>query len=334
MSWCDGIIKSMQRTTVGVVRGGPSSEYDISLLSGAEVLRELDRSRYEPKDIFISKDGAWHMQGVEVPPDKALRGIDVVFNALHGEYGEDGTVQRLFDMHGVPYTGSGSVPSAIAFNKHHAKEVAKKLGFKVAQGVLIEADSIERAEEEALRAFRAMCGPWIIKPVASGSSMGVVVAKDFKSLIEGIVEASAISPRILVEEYISGREATCGVIDGYRGEEVYGLFPIEIVRPKNTTHWTRTAKYDGSSQEICPGNFSAKEKQDITEFSKAIHKELGLSHYSRSDFILSPRGIYFLEVNTLPGLTSESLLPKAIKAGGSTLSAFFTHVIELARGKK
>ena len=323
----------MQRTVVGVVRGGPSSEYDISLLSGAEVLRELDRSKYEPKDIFIGKNGAWHVQGVEVSPDRALRGIDVVFNAIHGEYGEDGTVQRLLDMHGIPYTGSGTVPSAIAFNKHQTKEVAKRLGFKVAQGVLVEADSREKAEDEALRVFKAMCGPWIVKPVASGSSMGVVVAKDFHSLIDAIAEASAISPRILVEEYITGREATCGVVDNFRGEDVYGLFPIEIIRPKDTSHWSRTAKYDGSSQEICPGNFSAEEKHKLVEFSKAIHKELQLSHYSRSDFILSPRGIYFLEVNTLPGLTSESLLPKAIKAAGGTLSEFFTHIIELARGK-
>lgn len=324
----------MQKTIVGVVRGGPSSEYDISLLSGAEVLKALDTNRYEPKDIFISKEGVWHVSGREVAPDQALRGVDVVFNALHGEYGEDGRIQRIFETYGIPYTGSGPVPSSIAFNKHQAKDVAKKLGFKVAQGVLIEADTEEKAEAEALRAFKAMCGPWIVKPAASGSSMGVVVAKDFHSLVSAIREASTISSLILVEEYLGGREATCGVIDDFRGEATYGLFPIEIIRPKNTTHWTRAAKYDGSSQEICPGNFSAEEKQKIIEYSKAIHTELGLSHYSRSDFILTPRGIYFLEVNTLPGLTAESLLPKAVKAAGATLTDFFTHIIELARAKK
>ncbi len=324
----------MQKAVVGVVRGGPSSEYDISLLSGAEVLKALDRDRYEPRDIFISQNGLWHLGGVEVPIDRALRGVDVVFNALHGEYGEDGKIQRLLDMYGVPYTGSGPVPSAVAFNKHHTRDIAQRLGLKVAQGFVVSPQDQDEIEADALRIFNKFSGPWMVKPAASGSSMGASVAKDFNSLIEGIGHAQNIAPTVLVEEFIRGREATCGVIDNFRGEEVYALFPIEIIPPQDDAHWTRTAKYDGSSQEICPGNFSDSEKQQLAEFSKAIHKEMALSHYSRSDFIVTPRGIYFLEVNTLPGLTSESLLPKAVKAAGSTLSDFFTHVIELARGKK
>ena len=324
----------MHKTVVGVVRGGPSSEYDISLLSGAQVLQSLDKAKYEAKDIFISKDGIWHMGGVEVSPDRALRSIDVVFNALHGEYGEDGTIQRLLDTYGVPYTGSRSVPSAIAFNKHHTKEIAKKLGIKTAYGFVVEPTNEEEIEADALRVFNAFGGPWMIKPAASGSSMGARVAKDFHALIDGIAHAQTIAPTVLVEEYIKGREATCGVADHFRGEDVYAFFPIEIIRPKDTDHWSRASKYDGSTQEICPGNFSANEKGMIAQYAKAIHKELALSHYSRSDFIISPRGVYFLEVNTLPGLTSESLLPKAIHAAGGTLSDFFTHIIELARSKK
>lgn len=323
----------MQRTVVGVVRGGPSSEFDISLLSGAEVLRALDRTRYEPRDIFIGKDGTWHVAGIAVSPDRALRGIDVVFNALHGEYGEDGTIQRLFDTYGIPYTGSGPVASALAFNKHHAKESARKSGLRVAQGLLIEPGSSQEVERDALSVFHKFPGPWMVKPAASGSSMGAAVAKDFLQLVETIQHAQSVGAKVLVEEYIKGREATVGVLDNFRGEDVYALFPVEIIPPAGNLHWTRQAKYDGSSQELCPGNFSRDEKDALADFAKRVHKDMGLSHYSRSDFIISPRGIYFLEVNTLPGLTSESLLPKAVKAAGASLTDFFTHLIELARGK-
>src|SRR4051812_44959822 len=118
------------RTVVGVLRGGPSSEYEISLLSGANVLASIDQEKYEPRDIFIDKDGQWHVHGVGVSPEKALRGIDVAFNVLHGEYGESGDVQKILDVSGTPYTGSDAFSSTIAFNKHATKEIVKKLGVK------------------------------------------------------------------------------------------------------------------------------------------------------------------------------------------------------------
>jgi D-alanine-D-alanine ligase len=226
------------------------------------------------------------------------------------------------------------VPSALSFHKQHAKEAAQRAGAKVAQGLVIAPESEEEIERDAMAVFNKFSGPWMVKPVAAGSSMGASVAKDFLSLVETIGRARQIGSSVLVEEYIKGREATCGVVDNFRGEDVYALFPIEIIPPAGTMHWSRTAKYDGSSQELCPGNFSASEKEELADLSKRVHKAMGLSHYSRSDFIVSPRGVYFLEVNTLPGLTSESLMPKAIKAAGATLTDFFTHLIELALGTR
>lgn len=324
----------MQRTVVGVLRGGPSSEYEVSLNSGATVLAELDRNRFEPRDIFIGRDGIWHVGGRALPIDKALQGADVIFNALHGEFGEDGQVQRILDTYGMPYTGSGSIASAIAISKHRTKDVLSPLGIRMAQGVLISPDDEEQLEIDALRIFNAFPAPWVVKPAGAGSSVGVSVAKDFTSLIPAIRAAQEIGEKVLVEEFVRGKEATVGVADHFGGEETYAFFPVEIIPPGGALCWTYDAKYDGSSQEICPGNFTPAQKEELTKTAKRVHKALGLSHYSRSDFIVTPHGAYFLEVNTLPGLTSESLLPKAVRAAGATLTEFFSHLIDLAIGKK
>lgn len=324
----------MQRVAVGVLRGGPSSEYEVSLQSGATVLNELDRAKYEPIDIFISRDGTWNRSGKELPISKALQGIDVVFNALHGEYGEDGTVQRILDMFGVPYTGSQSVPSAVAFNKQQAKDALKGSKIKMAQGINLQIGDAGDIESDALDIFKTLPPPWVVKPVSAGSSVGTTVAQDYHALTDALRTISAVHPNILVEEYIRGREATCGVADAFRNEQVYAFFPIEIIPPKGELCWSYESKYNGSSQEICPGNFTEAQKLEIADIARRVHTDMGLRHYSRSDFIVTPKGIYFLEVNTLPGLTSESLFPKAVKAAGMKLADFFDHLLNLARNKK
>lgn len=321
------------RTVVGVLRGGPSNEYDVSLKSGAHVLSALNRETYDPKDIFIDRSGVWHLQGIAMEPERALRSIDVAFNAMHGEYGEDGEVQRLLEALNVPYTGSNATSSALAFNKHRTKQVASKLGIKTAHGALIDREKITDMEKTALAIFRSLPHPLIVKPVIGGSSVGMTLVNNYHALEYALERGFAVSPQVLVEEYIPGKEATVGVIDHFRGEEVYALMPIEIIPPPESSFFDYDAKYSGASIERVPGNFTHDEKHQLQEFSKNIHRELGLSHYSRSDFIVSKRGIYFLEVNTLPGLTSESLLPKALHAVGSGMSHFLDHLITLARKK-
>jgi D-alanine-D-alanine ligase len=320
------------RTVVGVFRGGPSSEYEVSLKTGMSVLESLDREKYEPKDLFIDRSGEWHLHGVAVPPEKALHGIDVAFNAMHGEFGEDGTVQRLLDRLQVPYTGSGSMASATAFNKHLTKEQAKKLGVKTAPSIVVEAD--EDTEALAHRIFRSFPHPAVVKPLAGGSSVGTNVANNFHQLHYALDEGFKISPRVLVEEYIKGREATVGVLDHFRGQRAYALMPVEIIPPARHSFFSYEAKYGGETIERVPGNFTNAQKTELERLAKLVHEGLGLDHYSRSDFIISRRGIYFLEVNTLPGLTKESLLPKALHAVGAKLSDFLDHVIQLARKKK
>ena len=159
--------------------------------------------------------------------------------------------------------------------------------------------------------------------------LGIAIARDHAGLLAAFSEAATHGHSILIEEFIPGIEATCGVIEGFRGQELYALPPIEI-RSKNA-FFDFEAKYQGESEEIVPATFSDKLKREIEELARKLHRALGLRHYSRSDFIIHPRrGIYFLEVNTLPGLTEESLMPKALKAVGSSLPEFSDHLIKLA----
>jgi len=296
------------RTVVAVLRGGPSFEYDTSLKTGAAVLDALDKEKYEPRDIFIDRNGQWHMHGIGVPPEKALFGTDVVFNALHGHYGEDGQVQRLLEQLGVPYTGSSAVASAVSFNKQQTKYLAQNLGVKVAHGIMVE--NTGDIETLAHTLFRTFPHPAIIKPVTGGFSQGTTIAENFNQLQYALAKAFDFAPQALVEEYIKGRDATVGVIQNFRNESAYALLP--------------------APNEI----LSQKEKNSLIAIAKKIHEGLGLSHYSESDFVVSKRGIYFLEVNTLPNLAKESLFHKSINAVGSSFSHFLDHVIGLARNKK
>lgn len=321
----------MHKIRVGVIRGGPSNEYDVSLKTGATVLNNLPE-KYHVRDILIDRSGVWYMNGLPVTPHETLTHIDVAFNALHGNYGEDGKIQHIFESHGIPFTGSGSFASALGMNKYLSKEIYKKEKIKTPQSKLIE--SLAEVSKEAHKIFRAFPLPVVIKPISSGSSVGVTIVKDFSSFEKAVRDAFEHSEAVLVEEFIKGREATCGVIDNFRDQKHYALPPIEI-RPHGDTFFDYAAKYQGKSDEIVPGNFSGAEKRELEALAIAAHKALGLRHYSRSDFIIHPkRGIFILETNTLPGLAQESLMPKALKAVGASISHFLDHIVQLAISKK
>lgn len=317
-----------QKTRVGVLRGGPSREYEVSLKTGEAVLKNLPE-HYLGVDVFISRDGIWHHHGLPKKPLQVLKHLDVVFNAMHGEYGEDGKVQQILDYHQVPYTGSQSFASALAMNKALAKEVYRRQGIKTPVAMVVTASKYRAKDIHSI--FRSLHLPAIVKPIASGSSSGVEKAQDFHELEESLSRVLAEFGSALIEEFISGREATCGVVENFRGQKLYSLLPVEIIRPAEKGFFDYEAKYGGDSQEICPGNFSSIEKDEIQRLAKAAHQALGLRHYSRSDFIVnSRRGIYTLETNTLPGLTSESLFPKSLQAVGADLPSFLDHLIQSA----
>ena len=321
------------KISVAVLRGGPSSEYDVSLKSGASVLKHLSE-KYTAHDILIDKAGVWHRGGVPKLPAKALHNIDVVFNAMHGEFGEDGKVQQILDSLNVPYTGSRALASALGMNKALSKKTFIDADILTPDSIVVDSPKdIEGDVEEILKTFDL---PVVVKPNAAGSSVGVSIARDRKSLLAGIKEAFKYGKQVLVEQYIEGREATCGVIENFRGEDVYTLLPVEIVPQKKQEFFDFNAKYSDTegASEICPGNFDQKTTEMIQNMAAAAHKALGLRHYSRSDFIVTTKAVYILETNTLPGLTAQSLLPKSLVAVGATFSQFLDHLISLALKRK
>lgn len=323
---------------VGVLRGGMSDEFEVSIKTGSNIINSLPKDKYKPVDILITKDGTWHIGGVPMELTDIKINIDVAFNALHGEYGEDGKVSRILEEHGIPYTGSEAVPSSLAINKHMAKEVFKRAGMKTPPGMMIEdyRDSTivgeihQKIEELAHRIFRSIPPPWVLKPARGGSSINTFIAKNFHELVESLTKLFSYGGDLVVEQYIKGKEATVGVVRGFRNEKYYPLMPIEI-RPRNRSFFDYDAKYKGESDEIVPGSFSRAEKEELERLAVLAHTALGLNDYSRSDFIVTPSGaIYILEINNLPRLTKESLISKALEAAGSSTSELADHLITLA----
>lgn len=316
----------MQKLRVGVVRGGPSSEYEVSLRSGATILRHLSPEKYEPLDILLTKNGEWIVDGLLTDLPTLAHRVDLIWNSLHGEFGEDGKFQRQLEHFGIPYTGSSSLPSAIAMNKALTKERFRDLGIRTPHGVVIEEE--HDVEEAVFQVFKNYAMPVVVKPTSAGSSVGVTIAENYEELLAGVERAREWGA-VLIEEMIRGKEATCAAIDA-EDDTVMALHPIEIIPAKGKDFFDYEAKYEGKSREVCPGNFTIGEMDELRSLAARIHRGLGLRHYSRSDFIVSPRGIYALEVNTLPGMTEASLVPLALRTAGVEISEFIDHVIGLA----
>lgn len=323
----------MRGTVIGVLRGGPSREHEVSLKTGHAILTQLPEDRYTTRDIYIDKEGAWHERGRPTTPERVLPSVDAVVIGLHGEYGEDGEVQKLLERYGVPYTGSDSFGSYVAMHKVLTKERAKDLGLLTPKYRFIEEGmDTHAAAAEIVRSFHQ---PVIVKPLQWGSSVGITIVGGFQpvhSAIDSLLESGAGG--VLVEELIRGTEATAGVVENLRGEALYALPPIEIIPPERD-FFSYSAKYSGATREIVPGRFTKPVQEELMRMARAMHEGLDLRHYSRSDFIVSPKGIYFIETNTLPGMTSESLLPKSLAAIGVSFPEFLSHLVDLAlKGKK
>jgi len=325
----------MSAIRVGVLRGGVSNEYDVSLKTGGSVLGVLPVHKYKGVDILMEKDGTLVVNGIRSKFGDLSRHVDVVFNALHGEFGEDGRVQQLLEASQIPYTGSSALASSLGMNKIISKEFAEKAGMKAPKHILLRREELEGLDiaEFSLNLFKSISQPRIIKPIFGGSSIGMTFASNYEKLRQGIEEGFKEEDVIMLEEHILGREVTCGVIDNFRGEKTYALPVVEIVPPEENDFFDYDAKYGGKSREICPSYLPIEIKKKVEKMAVKIHEHLGLRHYSRSDFIIGRNHIYFLEVNTLPGLTKESLLPKSLDVIGLNMSEFVDHIIRLALNK-
>jgi D-alanine-D-alanine ligase len=318
---------------IGVLLGGPSSEHDVSVLSGLNVIRALEGT-FDVVPIFITRTGEW-LFGAErqwMHPAEALLRVDGVFNALHGEYGEDGHVQHILERAHIPYTGASSLASAIAMNKAMAQDILIKAGLRMPRSIVLGKDNLDT---RAVLAFGAP--PWIVKPRSRGSSVGVSKVQTREELPAAFAKALAVDTHLIVQEFIPGREITCGVIEGLNGKAHMALAPIEIIPPADAAFFDYQVKYNGKTQEICPAEFYGAMLKKIQDTALTAHLALGLRHYSRTDMIIktpehtrrAPE-LYVLEVNTLPGLTSESLFPRAARHAGLTFPDLINHLVKLS----
>lgn len=317
----------MNRYRVGILRGGLDSQYASSMRTGAFVLEHIDRNRFNPIDIVIARNGEWIIDGRARMPEHILSSLDVVFNALHGAFGEDGTVQRLLERYGVAHTGSKAFASAISMNKVQTKNFLKHTGIKTPQHVQVSRDSINdlgRISEKIIDTF----GPqYIIKPVSSGGSTGTMSVKNPSLLQQALSDALSVHDEVMVEVKVPGREATCGVVEKFRDKSIYVLPSVEITLPPGADHQTEEIKSSGSSIDFCPSRFDSDTKNELERVATEVHREIGLSQYSRSDFIVADDGIYFLEVNSLPQLSPNTLFTKSLVAIGADYSDFITHLL-------
>ncbi len=338
----------MTKPLVAVLRGGPSSEYDVSLRTGAGMLSHIDRERFAVRDIVIRKDITWTSNGrVFASPQEALDGVDVALIGLHGTYGEDGTVQALLDENNIPYVGTGAAASRIGMSKAltHAKVVdVLKSPVVVAPRYVIAQDMWRTQGDMCMTTLKHTVGfPCVVKPVHGGSSLGVTIIRDdittdtIKKCEDAISVVVDDGDDAVIERYSAGREVTCAVVEGLNGKDIQALPLVEVVLDENQPFFDYDAKYSGKTREICPARVDAQTRRAIANAAITIHATLGLRDYSRSDFIVGDDGtIVFLEVNTLPGMTPTSFVPQALAAIGVSYTAFITHLITRAldRGKK
>lgn len=321
----------MRHKRVAVLRGGPSEEYSVSMLTGAGVLKALAQMGYPYKDIVITKKGEWLENGIVKRPEHALHAVDVVFIALHGSFGEDGSVQRFLQQHKIPFTGSNALTSSIAFNKHATKDRLQSAGVKMAEHYKLSQSEISRLDIVVRDLNTALGEELFVKPISGGSSIGASYAPNPETLRASLETLLKQYDEVMVEQFIRGKEATVAVLEGFRGQSLYVLPVIEIVPPAGEPLFSFENKYNGKTLEICPGRFSYHEKAQLEEAARLVHESLHCDNYSRSDFIVKNGEIFFLEVNTLPGLTDESLFPKAAQSVGLSYTDLIEHLIHIAR---
>jgi len=315
---------------VGILMGGPSAEHEVSLATGQNVLENLDKLKYLSVPLKISKTQKWFLNGKPTTQSEALKGHDVVFNALHGTFGEDGKVQAILEHAGIKYTGSGIAGSAIAMDKFHSREIFKLAGLNTPKTL-----KLKRGENYMARVSffvnKITKLPVVVKPCSNGSSVGVQIVDDLNKLEKAVVSAFKLDKFVLVEEFIKGRELTCGVLENFNGQSVAALPVTEIVPVRNHKFFNYDAKYKtGHSNEINPAPIDEVLTKKAQDIAVRAHQVLGCGGYSRTDMILKNGNgtIYVLETNTLPGLTKNSLFPKAAQTVGLTFSQLLDKIIE------
>jgi D-alanine-D-alanine ligase len=323
----------MNKTNIAVLTGGFSAESNISLLSSVKVLEWIDKSTYNAWLVHISKQ-SWSVEladGAKVDVDRndfsfRLNGEKVQFNfavffPLHGPPAEDGKIQGYLDMLNIPYTGCGVLASSVSFDKSACKLYLAHTGVAMARSVLCyKNDSV--SSNTALISGKLEL-PVFVKPNKNGSSYGVTKVKHASELAAALIKAFDFDDEVIVEEFIEGREFSCGVYT-LKGETT-SLPPTEII--SETDFFDYEAKYLGKSNEVTPADLSPEKTLEMQQWAKKIFLALGCKTLSRIDFILKGDTFYFLEANTTPGMTNESLVPQQVRAAGMDVSWFINALI-------
>ena len=315
---------------IGIIMGGYSNEYDISVKSG-QVVYETLKDYYNCYRIYI-KENEWILKKdndsykIDID-DFKIDGLtnlklDCIFNAIHGTPGEDGKMQKYFEDKNIPITGCNSYQSELTFDKIDCLNFLSSKGIKVASSIsLLKSEKINVDEIENKIGF-----PCFVKASNSGSSFGVFKVYDKEEIIHCINSALKVDNKVLIESFIDGREFSIGVISFKENTKV---LPITEIITSND-FFDYEAKYEGKAQEITPAKITDELKSELKLLSKKVYNLLELKGFSRSEFIVNDNGIYYLETNTVPGLTSESILPKQASCADISLKELFINAINEA----
>jgi len=327
----------MKKKNVAVVMGGYSDEYKVSLKSGQLIFDSLNRDLYNVYKVIILKD-EWYFlddRDQKAPINKADFSVnlssgfdvkfDVCFNIIHGKPGENGELQAYWDTIGQKYTGCDFYQSALTFNKKDTLAVLSKYGIPSAKSIYLRKN--EEINEEKIITELGL--PLFVKPNQSGSSLGITKVKEKSELQHAIDFAFAEDDEILIESFLDGMEVSVGVLD-YQGETIV-LGITEIV--SHTEFFDYEAKYEGASEEITPARIDDQTRKRVEEISKKAYNSLGMSGFSRSEFIIMNRIPYMLEMNTNPGFSPASILPQQAKIYGISIMDLCGNEVEKAYNK-
>ena len=306
---------------VAVLYGGRSGEHEISHRSARAVIEALDRAKYEVAEYTISKEGRWSPRAI-VPEPGANADIDVVIPMLHGTFGEDGTLQGLLEMAGLPYVGAGVLASAVSMDKDVTKRLCLQRGLPVVEYVVVSRDEIENA------ACAALPFPVFVKPANLGSSVGISKAHDQAELRESLRLAAQFDTKIIVERSIAGREFECAVLGNEHAE---AAMPCEILPSREFYDYEDKYLLD-EAQTVLPADLDAHQTAELRRLAVECYRAVGCEGMARVDFLLEQdTGKLFInEINTIPGFTSISMYPKMWEHCGLPMPKLLDRLIELA----
>ncbi len=342
-----------ERIRVAVLMGGRSGEHDVSRASGWAVLTQLPAARFDALPVVLGRDGAWHFPTPEAAdpergdlagPGHALpeglrqlldREPAVAFIAMHGPEGEDGRLQSLFELVGLPFTGSGADASSLAMNKPVAKAVYRAHGIPVAGDLEVARADWEADPSAVLARIRAaFAPPWVLKTPRLGSSVGLDIVPADGDLESTVGRLIALDQTLMVEAFVAGRELTCGVLDAPAFGPLRAL-PVLEITPVESGFFDYHAKYTpGAAREVCPAPIPDDLRDQVQELGLRSHRALGCRGFSRTDFIYGEQGLVTLETNTIPGLTRTSLLPQQAAADGLSFADLAAGMVLGALGRE